>query len=246
MNKDQAEYYMSHQIGPDDTFRFKCRECGKCCTQREDIILTPRDLYNMARKLGITIEETIRQYCEVYIGHNSRIPIVRILPRGANKVCPLLVDKRCRVHDSKPVICAMFPVGRMLLGDKTAQTSEAPLTLRFILNPLTCGSDKQEHTVRNWLAQFGIPIEDEFYVRWNEILLYLVPFFRKLYELKVSPELVAAPLSAVFESLYARYDTAKDFMPQYLENAAELRSAMGRLEQRLRDAGLLEQSSLSD
>ena len=42
-------------IGLDDTFSFKCRGCGKCCKNREDILLNTRDLFNIAATLKLTI-----------------------------------------------------------------------------------------------------------------------------------------------------------------------------------------------
>ena len=35
-------------IGPGDTFSFGCTMCGKCCINREDILLNPKDVYNIA------------------------------------------------------------------------------------------------------------------------------------------------------------------------------------------------------
>ena len=28
-------------LKPGETFRFRCRQCGKCCKNREDILLNP-------------------------------------------------------------------------------------------------------------------------------------------------------------------------------------------------------------
>ena len=41
----------------DDTFQFQCDQCGKCCINREDILMSPLDMYNAAKaqELGITI-----------------------------------------------------------------------------------------------------------------------------------------------------------------------------------------------
>ena len=35
----------SMTVGLDDTFKFHCDQCGKCCTHRDDIILSPMDVY---------------------------------------------------------------------------------------------------------------------------------------------------------------------------------------------------------
>lgn len=48
-----AENYEQMKIGPDDPFRFHCKECGKCCIHREDILLSPHDLFRAARELSI-------------------------------------------------------------------------------------------------------------------------------------------------------------------------------------------------
>lgn len=91
----------------DSEFRFKCRRCGKCCKNQDTIILNPRDIFRIARKQARTMSAVIDDYTEVYIGPDSRIPIVHLLPKGPKNTCPLLVDGRCSVHDCKPGACAL-------------------------------------------------------------------------------------------------------------------------------------------
>jgi len=88
-------------LGPDDTFKFHYTMCGKCCIianrqaallYREDILLNPRDMYNLAKELNMTVPDFFNTYCETYIGNDSNFPIVRLLPRGTVKRCPLLKD----------------------------------------------------------------------------------------------------------------------------------------------------------
>ena len=110
--KEIVDNFDSLKIGLDEPFRFHCTMCGKCCINREDILLTPRDMYSMAKELQISPEELFKRYCETYIGHDSCIPIVRLKPRGSIKRCPLLKDRKCSVHKAKPGACAMFPIGR--------------------------------------------------------------------------------------------------------------------------------------
>ena len=49
--KEQLGY---EEIGLDDTFTFHCTQCGKCCIHREDILLSPKDLFNIAKKFKTT------------------------------------------------------------------------------------------------------------------------------------------------------------------------------------------------
>ncbi len=52
--KNIVDNFEAMKIGMDEPFPFHCTMCGKCCINREDILLTPRDIYNMAKEFGIT------------------------------------------------------------------------------------------------------------------------------------------------------------------------------------------------
>ena len=134
------------KLNLDDTFKFHCTECGKCCKHRNDILLTARDVYNMSKELNISITGLISEYCDVYLGQDSRIPIVRILPRGNVERCPFLKSNKCLVHKAKPTICAMFPVGRCLLLEE--------IKTQYILSKIECGDDSKTYTLREWLRLF--------------------------------------------------------------------------------------------
>lgn len=208
------------KIGVDDTFKFHCRQCGKCCIHREDILLNPKDVYNLSKELGMTPDEMCKQYCEVYIGSDSRVPIVRILPRGSVKRCPLLKDRKCSVHKSKPTVCAMYPIGRSLMVDQASvgQTKFKVEDTIFIFTGGECGDDTETHTVREWLTEFGIPIEDEFFIKWQNLIMELGMTFRKM-EKMVGPDTMQMVWNAGVAALYLHYDTKKDFLPQFDENA---------------------------
>lgn len=77
-------------IGIDDTFQFNCNQCGKCCMNREDILCTPKDVFRISKKLGISTYDFIKRYCDSYLGDTSHMPIVRIVPHDAAGHCPLL------------------------------------------------------------------------------------------------------------------------------------------------------------
>lgn len=208
------------KIGLDDTFQFDCKTCGKCCIHRDDVLLHPKDIYNMAKELHLTTEELIEKYCEVYIGQDSRIPIVRLKPRGSVHRCPLLKDRKCQVHDAKPGICKLYPLGRylVLLGKTSADIDMD--SVQYIFNKPDCkGSEGTEtHTVREWLESFGIPVKDEFFIKWQKLVMEMGTVFRKI-EKKVSEKTLEMLWNAAFIGLYLHYNTELDFMSQFDENA---------------------------
>lgn len=147
--KEIIENFDKMKIDLDGTFRFHCTMCGKCCIHREDILLTPRDIYRMSKELAITPKELFEQYCETYIGGDSRMPIVRLLPRGSVMRCPLLKDRKCMVHQSKPAVCAMFPIGRCLRMDakKEIPGNLTAGRIEYIFTDPGCGDNSEIHTV---------------------------------------------------------------------------------------------------
>lgn len=164
------------------------------------------------------MREVVDAYTETYISRNSCIPIVHLLSNGPKGACPLLsADGRCSVHDCKPTVCALFPLGRVAINrtdDQAPGEGEMP-TIKYILNDHSCGSAKKVNTVRSWLAKFGIPEQDEFYLLWNKVLMSLTPAVMKLEEEKVSEPVLEMLWGVIYETLYLHYDTSQEFMPQF-------------------------------
>jgi len=227
------ENFEKYSIGLDDVFAFKCRSCGKCCRNREDILLNSRDVYNIATALKLTHEQVISKYGEVYIGRDSRIPIVRLLPKGTNKVCPLLAGNRCSVHSLKPAVCALFPIGRVVASEEAPVDMGlgSPNEINYIFNCATCGSRKKKQTVRAWLDGFSIPIDDHFFIRWNEAVFRLMATVRQ-YEGKegITGRAMEMMWGGIFSALYTDYDVGKDFFPQFEANVAKILGVFEKLE----------------
>ena len=218
------------KLGLDDTFHFGCRQCGKCCINREDILLNAKDMYNLCKALNLTAEQVVQQYCEVYIGHDSRMPIVRLKPRGSIKRCPLLKDRKCSVHSLKPTVCAMFPIGRCLelnqkeVADKDLRKSQ----IVFFHNQADCGDKKEMHTVREWLAMFGIPIDESFYI-WHQTIIGVSDFVHKV-EDKLPENVMLQIWSNIFMVLYLHIDPKEEFLPQLRSNSQGLLAALNALD----------------
>lgn len=228
--KNIIDNYDKMHIGLDEPFKFHCTMCGKCCIEREDILLSPKDVFNMSKELNITPNELFEKYCEMYIGSDSRMPIVRLKPRGSIKRCPLLKDHKCSVHNAKPAVCAMFPIGRCLSYEKDKKLEEhiVPNKVEYIIVDHSCGDDSEIHTVREWFDTFGIPIEDEYFIKWHQIMMELSTIFCKC-EKKTSDYTMELAWKATFVGLYLKYDLKKEFMSQFENNAREIIELMHML-----------------
>lgn len=217
----------------DATFRFKCRKCGKCCKNQDMILFTPNDLFKIAKKLEKTIQAVIQDYTEVYIGLQSKLPMVHLLMKGSKNACPFLgADCRCAIHDSKPVICALYPLDRVLVNqDPGASIADPSKTIVRYIHNGNCGSGKKVHTVWEWLTSFGIPEVDEFFLLWTRAITELGLLIRNLLENGVSEKLLQPLWSAIFFKLYLDYDLGQEFFPQFQRNANKLLQDMPELGQ---------------
>lgn len=223
----------------DASFKFHCTQCGKCCEHRDDIILSPMDIFRMSKELKLTPTEFSLQYCRVNIGPTSRMPIVTLQPVGSNDRCPLLKNHKCIVHNVKPSVCAMFPLGRYLAidKDKFGNESIAGSTVKYMLQPIDCGDDSETHTVREWLSGFDIALEDKAYLAWNQVISDVSTRIQKLEKTQDMLTMMEVWFVARL-LLYLRYDTGKDFLPQMQENASylnELLSDIPRMKEVLKN-----------
>ena len=241
MSIDTFRDLESMTIGLDDTFKFHCDQCGKCCTHREDIILSPMDIFKMAKELKMTPVEFYHEYCVFNIGEHTRMPIVRLASEGKDTHCVLLKNHRCSVHKVKPAVCAMFPLGRYMSFEKDDYNAEAIDTskVKYLLQPPECGDESETHTVREWLSGFDIKLEDEAFVQWQKAISRFSNKFKEL-EKKQDMLTMMEIWFVVRVSLYLQYDTSKEFLPQFnynVENLLKLLDDIPKLKRMVRHAG---------
>ena len=205
-------------IGLDEEFEFGCRMCGKCCTNRTDIMLNPRDVYNIAKALNKRTGEVLDEYGECYIGHSSNIPIIRLRAIGYDKHCPLLDGKKCSVHKAKPTVCALFPLARAFRLDSAGEGGKVnPNDVIYLLQESGCSANKEKHTVRQWLTDFGIPIEDQYHADWTNLVSELSIKCKKLQTLLNEAEMRTV-YNIITIGVYLNYFTDQEFEPQFTAN----------------------------
>ena len=108
-----------------DGVRFRCTQCGKCCTSLgRELPLLIDDVQRLAGHLRMTSQAFVRRYC-VYVidvvreGELTvRIPSLQLrLPRSGR--CVFLTDSNlCSVHEAKPFVCGHSPFMRYVAHDQ--------------------------------------------------------------------------------------------------------------------------------
>ena len=84
--------------------RFKCTECGKCCTGRPGYAwVTPEEIQKIAEYLGLEVNAFVRRYLRKVEGKWS---LTELKPHYD---CVFLKDKRCTIYPVRPKQCQTFP-----------------------------------------------------------------------------------------------------------------------------------------
>lgn len=238
-------------IGIDDSFGFKCQQCGQCCINRGDIIINPFDVYNGAKYLGISTTEFLTKYTNIQLGGHSKIPIVLLASNKNNGFCPLLKFDikdggkfKCMIHPAKPGACANHPIGVAWSKNvKTGEVEESYIKVSQCQNSI---SDEM-HTVREWTqAQRNNAKEVELAHEMQTIVTsYFNPrafwlltdimediiqehedeFAKSVTSIvpnELMQELQRAYVQRTIELIYGDYDTDKPFLEQAKERLAML------------------------
>lgn len=218
-NEEMFQNIESLTVGLDDTFTFHCTQCGKCCIHRTDIILSPRDIFKMAKELNLSNADFLRKYCSMHIGPTSRIPVIMLRPAGKDDRCPLLKNNKCSVHKVKPSVCGMFPLGRYIafgkddFGKKKLDCGE----VKYLLQPIECGDKSETHTVLEWFGDFDISLEDTAFVHWNQALSVIGMKLKEL-ETQLGMMAMMSLWITVRIALYENYISTEEFLPQFDAN----------------------------
>ena len=124
------------------------------------------------------------------------------------------------VHDVKPTVCAMFPIGRYLPLPADDDFPENPekMSVGYIFNNPECGDGSETHTVREWFHDFNIPLKDDYFFTWTKTQATLRRHLRFLEE-HLSEKTMLRIWNATLITLYLNYDITEDFQTQFQQNS---------------------------
>jgi len=86
----------------DSLFSYTCHACCRCCHDKI-IQLNPYEVARLARNRGITTTEFLSK-------HTDRSGTA--LNRVENGACVFLTAQGCGVHEDRPLVCRLYPLGR--------------------------------------------------------------------------------------------------------------------------------------
>lgn len=217
-NEAILDMHKNGQIGLDEKFKTSCRFCYGCCARKDAVPMSAYDLFRVAKELNMTITDVINDYCSIHIGSSSLLPVIELKHDTTSHKCSLLKNGICKVSNSRPTVCSLFPLGRFMYLDNEENTE-----IGYIYNGDKGCRKARTYTVREWLETNGLNSDDKEYITWSNLISYLKKTIRKIHKYNIGEDSTNLLYKILVAKMYDDYDTNEDFLPQLTQRIEELK-----------------------
>lgn len=151
------------QYGLNDMLKLSCQDCAGCSSCCEgmgnSVVLTPYDVFELERNLGMNFEQLMQEKIELSINDGMILPNLKMA--GEGECCVFLNEEgRCSIHTFRPGICRLFPLGR--------QYGESKISYIF-LEHVCPKPNKTKVKIKKWLGIPDIEQNENFLLNWHKL-----------------------------------------------------------------------------
>ena len=188
-----------------------CNLCGECCKNREDIVLKVWDIRNICKAKEIRFSEIASRYCDIYIGDNSKLPVVSVdferVPLIGETICPFLKsmgDNKfgCEIDSHKPNVCRLYPLAKITIGDIK---DSSKIDTIYVSGEMDC-LPKEEMKMTSLGEWIG---DQDLNTKWTNAMMVKVNLLQSKFKVSEKNELYMKAImlddqvkSAYFDSLF--------------------------------------------
>ena len=193
---------------------FECQRCGCCCSNRvgAPIRVTGYDMYRLASALGMRSTMELLEQQFVFVAPNSYGLPICVLSVTEDGSCCMMKNNLCSVHNAKPAVCALYPLGRVYDAEEGHYIYVQPRGNRC------AGTGKgRAMAAAQWLEELKEtePFHAAHEQAYAEVAKAFLEITHQRYLEKVFYRTVGA--------LFGGFDPQKDFLSQLEENMRKLR-----------------------
>lgn len=141
-----------------------CAGCHKCCTNMDQsIVLDPYDVYMLKNRLGQSFQQLLNNgYIELNMVDGLILPNIKM--NGKNQCSFLNEEGRCSVHDARPGICRIFPLGRVYDGKGFSYFLQTGQCVR---------KNNAKIKVKKWIDAENINDNQAFISKWHYFIKHV-------------------------------------------------------------------------
>ena len=186
-----------------------CEGCCDCCTgMGESVILDPLDVHRLSVNLKKTPEDLMEKELELDAADGNILPHLRMT--GREERCIFLNEKgRCSIHDFRPGICRLFPLGRFYENG----------SFRYFLQIHECKKqNRSKIKVKKWIDTPDVKRYEQFVSDWH---YFLIDVQEVLYNAQDTELIKNLNLYVVNRFYIKPYEEERDFYEQFYERLEE-------------------------
>lgn len=138
-----------------------CEGCSACCRgMGSSILLDPMDVWRFRRDLHKDFGALIEKEAELGMADGMILPNLKMDAR--TDACPFLDGNgRCSIHDSRPGLCRLFPLGRYYEGNG----------FRYFLQIHECRKkNRGKIKIKKWLGIPDLKAYEAYILSWHDFL----------------------------------------------------------------------------
>ncbi len=191
-----------------------CKGSASCCHgMGNSIVLDPYDIFRLTKNLNITFEQLLAGKIELNVVDGIILPNLKM--SGNLESCAFLNERgRCSIHEARPGICRIFPLGRYYENH----------SFTYFLQVNECkNSSSTKMKVGNWIDTKDIEENEQFITSWHYFLNDVESIIKKTTDDTQIKNMNMYLLHIFYLKAYAFDD---DFYSQFYDRLSESKKAL--------------------
>ena len=220
MNHKLLEISDGKLYGNNDMAKIRCHDCAGCSSCCRDmgnsIWLDPYDVYQLTHHLGKSMEELLAKEAELHVEDGLILPNLRMAGNGEPMCSFLNQEGRCSIHDFRPGLCRLFPLGR--------DYEDGNLSY-FVLKDGCPAPIKSKVKINKWLGVPLIKDYERFLIEWHSLTKALRSYFEEHREDEAVNKAINMKFLQMFymtayegEDFYKEFYSRIESMEEFLRN----------------------------
>ena len=198
-----------------------CTGCSQCCSgMGESIVLDPYDSYCLSAGLGIAFPDLVGRFVEWNLVDAVVLP--NLMMQGKEEKCAFLAENgRSCIHDFRPGICRMFPLGRYYEEDGS---------FRYFLQSREWPKEnKTKIKISKWLGIPNLKRYEDYIMKWHGLLEEVRELTQQAKDEQLTKELTVYLLNTCY---LTPYHENTDFYDQFEERYHRMKKLLQVLSQK--------------
>ena len=207
--------------GPNDLVKADCGDCHGCfaCCQKmgQSIVLDPLDIYRLTKHLNVRFEQLLADKIELNVVDGLILPNLKM--SGTEERCAFLNEEgRCSIHQFRPGICRLFPLGRYYNNG----------SFQYFLQIHECKKENRTKVkVKKWIDTPDLKQNEKYILEWHDFVIELQEQLMEMTDESYSKKINLFVLQSFFVE---PYDMQTDFYIQFGNRLAKTKAVIQQLQ----------------